>query len=178
MLSKSTALLSGLLLLFGSASFADEAQPPFRCPSPPDLKAMGSFHGHQGPFLVIGARAAEIGLRELKVPSWQLNVLVETMLDGPRRCLLDALQLCSGATLGRGKIQILSAPDTRIWFIDSKTGASVTLTLNDKAKELIGRLPKFHGPGTDSEKKVAELAEEALRLKPDEIWKFQKNQAP
>jgi formylmethanofuran dehydrogenase subunit E len=177
MLKNSFFSLLGLLL-FVSPSSADEGRPPSRCPSPPDLKALGSFHGHEGPFLVFGARAAEIGLREIQVPGWQMNVLLETKLDGPHRCLLDALQLCSGATMGRGKIQILSAPSTRIWFIDSKTGASVTLTLNDKARELIGRLPKFHGPATDSDKKVAELAQEALRLKPEEIWKWQRNPPP
>lgn len=57
------------------------------------------FHGHMCAGLALGARAAEIGLRELEATPGEMVAAVET-----HTCSADAIQALTGCTLGNGKL--------------------------------------------------------------------------
>lgn len=63
------------------------------------LEAAVGFHGHMCGGLALGARAAEIGLRELGAAPGEMVVQVET-----HTCSADAIQALTGCTLGNGKL--------------------------------------------------------------------------
>jgi len=69
---------------------------------PPDLEAVVAFHGHHCPGLLIGFRAAQIGLARLgskRSEDEELIAIVEN-----NSCAVDAVQALTGATFGKGNL--------------------------------------------------------------------------
>ncbi|MCX5710376.1 MAG: formylmethanofuran dehydrogenase subunit E family protein, partial [Candidatus Omnitrophica bacterium] len=70
------------------------------------LKEAVNFHGHLGPYLVLGLKAGEMALRKLGCKKYfGLEVKVFGALKKPKSCFIDGLQLSTGATYGKGNIQ-------------------------------------------------------------------------
>ena len=136
------------------------------------LEKMEYFHGHLGPYLVLAAKASEIGFRELKTEKGDMNVLLECRIDSPERCMLDGFQTACGATLGQGKIAVLKSDSLRVWMIENKSGVALKMTLSGKAVELLKKLPVYQGKGTDSEEAIADLAREVSELSGSELWEY------
>ncbi len=76
------------------------------------------FHGHLGPFLVIGIRMGLIGLRELDVVKGakNLNVTAYLAYKVPVSCILDGLQLATSCTLGNTRLKIKKSKKTYVSF--------------------------------------------------------------
>lgn len=68
------------------------------------LKRAVDFHGHLGPFLVIGVQMGLMGRRFLKNGG---AVVVKTGDKPPLSCVIDGIQASSGYTVGRGDISIV-----------------------------------------------------------------------
>lgn len=66
------------------------------------------FHGHLGPFLVIGVRIGLIGLRELGLKKSTETPHVTALLEYsvPFSCVLDGLQVTTGCTFGNQKLTL------------------------------------------------------------------------
>lgn len=86
-----------------------------RDPSDPDwLSAAGQFHGHLGPYVTVGTmigrdakqRLATRGHWELEVVCW----LPPCRQRQPYSCILDGLQVGSGATMGKQNIRLAYSP--------------------------------------------------------------------
>jgi len=84
------------------------------------------FHGHLGPFLVLGIRMGLVGLREMGSLGYE-NIMVEakTGTTPPLSCLVDGLQISTGCTLGKGNI--ITEPLGRAEATFLKDGHSLTL---------------------------------------------------
>lgn len=66
------------------------------------------FHGHLGPFLVVGIRMGILALRELGSKGhMDMQATVETGVTPPVSCLVDGIQIATGCTLGKGNIKLL-----------------------------------------------------------------------
>ena len=64
------------------------------------------FHGHLGPYLILGLLAGEYALNKLKCKRYfGLDVKVWGANKKPKSCLIDGLQLSTGATYGKGNIR-------------------------------------------------------------------------
>ncbi|MCX5697485.1 MAG: formylmethanofuran dehydrogenase subunit E family protein [Candidatus Omnitrophica bacterium] len=101
------------------------------------LKEAIKFHGHLGPYLVLGILAGELGLEKLKAKKYfGLDVSVWGADHKPRSCLIDGLQLSTGSTYGKGNIKKLQGNRIKIVFNNNDCG-KITLTLKD---ELINNL--------------------------------------
>ncbi len=135
-----------------------------------DLEGLKKFHGHLGPYLILGARAVELATQGLGVPATRLSAVVSCHLNSPERCMADAVQFCSDATYGRGRIAVLRSAVPRMHFVDQETGDTAVLVLTDKARALLARLPGYSGPGTDSDQKIEALAREAATMSAAELW--------
>ena len=75
------------------------------------LTRAASFHGHMGPFLIVGVRMGQLTLETLGVGSVQdqygsLSAVVETGVKPPMSCIIDGIQWSTGCTLGKGKIRV------------------------------------------------------------------------
>lgn len=112
------------------------------------------FHGHLGPYLVLGLLAGDIALKKLcSKKHFGLDVKVWGAQERPKSCLIDGLQLSTGATYGKGNIEKLHGQHIEIAVIKRESGNRIFLTLkNELAKEL-GRLTGHK----DSEKLAARL---------------------
>jgi len=66
------------------------------------VERAAEFHGHLGPFLVIGVRIGLIGLRELKIKKKNENLRVTAMLRNsvPFSCIIDGIQVATKCTIG------------------------------------------------------------------------------
>ena len=70
------------------------------------LKEATRFHGHLGPYLVLGLLAGEQALKNLKCKKYfGLQVNIWGADKKPESCIIDGLQLSTGATYGKGSIR-------------------------------------------------------------------------
>jgi len=66
-----------------------------------------SFHGHLGPFLVLGLRMGLLAKRRLGFEGhFDVRGLALTGAQTPVSCIVDGLQTATGATLGKGNIKV------------------------------------------------------------------------
>ena len=88
------------------------------------------FHGHLGPFLVIGVRMGQIGLRELGFIEHgdSLRVLLKVLLKVPYSCVIDGLQISTGCTVGNQRLSLENAEEIEVEFKDLNTNRSVTVS--------------------------------------------------
>ncbi|MBU0709626.1 MAG: formylmethanofuran dehydrogenase subunit E family protein [Candidatus Omnitrophica bacterium] len=98
------------------------------------------FHGHLGPYLILGLRAGELALKELKCRKYfGLRVKVWGASLRPKSCLVDGLQLSTGATYGKGNITKFNGSIIKLVVKDRDNSKKVTLTFKeDLVKELNG----------------------------------------
>lgn len=87
-----------------------------------------AFHGHECPGLAIGFKAAEGAMEELKVTfSKDEEVVCITENDA---CGVDAVQLITGCTMGKGNLIYKGTGKMAFTFIDRKANKSVRFMLN------------------------------------------------
>jgi len=73
---------------------------------PPDWAF--EFHGHRCPFMPLGFRMGQAALAELGVgrePDHTLHVIAELGEGHPQTCLMDGIQISTGATFGKTLIE-------------------------------------------------------------------------
>jgi len=79
------------------------------------IKEAVKFHGHLGPYLILGVLAGEIALKRIGVKKYfGLEVKVYGANQKPKSCLIDGLQLSTGATFGKGNIRKLAGKNIKI----------------------------------------------------------------
>jgi formylmethanofuran dehydrogenase subunit E len=77
-----------------------------RRPAPPDWAF--EFHGHRCPFMPLGFRMGQAALADLGVsrePDHTLHVVAELGEGHPQTCLMDGIQIATGATFGKTLIE-------------------------------------------------------------------------
>lgn len=71
-----------------------------------ELAHVERFHGHLGPFAVIGFRMGKLACEKLGDNPFEKQVNVSTGTTPPLSCIIDGIQLSSGCTLGKGNITV------------------------------------------------------------------------
>ena len=74
------------------------------------------FHGHLGPFLVLGLKAGLSGVDYLGKDYFKLKAKVETAPHPPRSCFIDGVQFASGCTTGKGNIEVKASDKVSVEF--------------------------------------------------------------
>ena len=100
------------------------------------LKKIEKFHGHLGPYVVIGYKMGLIANRILGNDSFSKNVIVWTGINPPISCIIDGIQMSSGCTLGKGNISINHKNIAKAEFID-KNGKKLNISLKSDIKNEI-----------------------------------------
>lgn len=127
------------------------------------------FHGHLGPFLVIGVRMGLIGLRELKTKRGDKRLRVTAMVKQavPFSCVIDGIQVTTSCTIGNGKLKLEDSSDIRTRF-ELVDGRKITIIINsntfNKLKErLLSNLPTHE---------VIELANLVATMPEEELFQI------
>lgn len=83
------------------------------------------FHGHLGPFLILGLKAGLYAINMLGRDPFKMKVKVECEGKPPTSCFIDGIQYSTGCTYGKRNIEL----------VESKN-LTVTFTLNNEKLEM------------------------------------------
>ena len=92
------------------------------------------FHGHLGPFLVIGVRMGLIGVRELGAKKNNEELRVTAMAEDytPFSCVIDGLQVATKCTIGNKKLRLRPSSEIAAKF-ELQNREQVTVRINPNA---------------------------------------------
>ncbi len=130
------------------------------------LKEAVKFHGHLGPWLVLGILIGEFALKKLKARKYfGLKVKVWGANKKPKSCLIDGLQLSTGATYGKGNISKFNGPAIKIEFFNCASNRKFILKFKDKIVQELNK--------ADTHRLAENLAKKIYRINPENlfIWK-------
>lgn len=120
------------------------------------IKRAVEFHGHLGPFLVLGLRMGLAGLRELKLirEKSKLRVNVKLPYSIPFSCTVDGLQIATKCTIGNKRLRIIDHSGIEAEF-KLGGGEEVAVAVNSDFFDMLkGKLLSENVP----DKEVQELA--------------------
>ena len=73
---------------------------------PTEIEELKKFHGHLGPYAVIGLRMGKLAVEKIGVRGKGLKCVVRTGIKPPVSCIIDGIQFSSSCTLGKGNISV------------------------------------------------------------------------
>jgi formylmethanofuran dehydrogenase subunit E len=114
-----------------------------RDPSDPDWLAYAAqFHGHLGPWATAGLRAGNSARVALKAEGYfDVEVAVEgPFTKTPQSCLLDGLQVSTGATLGKHNLSWTKADEIVVRVTNTRTGQVVEVRPTPELMKLLTSL--------------------------------------
>jgi formylmethanofuran dehydrogenase subunit E len=80
------------------------------------IEDLAAFHGHLGPFIVLGYRMGRYARKNLCNDPFRMKAAVFCEGVPPESCLADGVQIGSGCTLGKRNIEIIAGSDIRCEF--------------------------------------------------------------
>ena len=87
------------------------------------LTAAARFHGHLGPWLVLGLKAGAYARSKLAASPFELSARVFCPPRTPYTCFVDGIQFSSGCTMGKGNISHQRADGCRVEFTRTEDGS-------------------------------------------------------
>jgi len=100
------------------------------------LEKIKNFHGHLGPYVVIGYRMGVLANKHLGNDPFEKTAEVWTKNCPPMSCVLDGVQMGSGCTLGKRNITIKNSDIPKALF-SNKNGKKIEIKLKTKVNEEI-----------------------------------------
>lgn len=80
-------------------------------------KQATEFHGHDGPYMVIGLRMGLTALEILDCKGWfDLKCEVRLHWNPPDSCVIDGIQSSTGCTMGKRNISVVEQPGVMASF--------------------------------------------------------------
>jgi formylmethanofuran dehydrogenase subunit E len=105
------------------------------------IKEAEKFHGHLGPFLVLGVKMGETAKKILETvheENGSLQLTVKVPLLTPFSCVLDGIQVTTQCTIGNQRLKIEnSSKEISAIFQCAKTGKKLKITVNPKITEVL-----------------------------------------
>src|SRR5271157_3241241 len=154
------ALVGGLSLLLGAGGQeAPTAQEVETC-----LSRVLHYHGHLGPWAVIGYRVGERALKESGIPRSSKDLVVVHRCPAAVQytCMLDGLHAATGASIGKLtlKHEVVPASELQTVVIDRAHGRRYAFTVNPELISLILNLDHEHQ--ISEARRVAGLPDEKI----------------
>jgi len=107
----------------------------------PARTLLKAFHGHLGPYVVIGYRMGRLALEELGSEGhFGLSAEVHSPLEPPRSCLIDGVQIGSGCTLGKRNIEVVGCDGPAWGVFRAGSADAVTISLRPEVTGLLENL--------------------------------------
>jgi len=108
--------------------------------SDPDWMRMAvQFHGHLGPAIVVGFRVGAEGLDAVQAQGYfDVEITAEGPFAAPpKSCLLDGLQLSTGATLGKRNLHVIESDEYLIRINNKRNGKAAEIRLTPELLKLM-----------------------------------------
>ena len=80
------------------------------------LKSVVEFHGHLGPFLVLGVKAGLLANSMLGKDYFETTAVITTDPSPPNSCFVDGIQFTTGCTMGKGNIKLRRGKGVSVLF--------------------------------------------------------------
>ncbi len=123
------------------------------------------FHGHGGPFLVIGLKMGLHALKTLDANGWfNLTCIVYLNWAPPDSCVIDDIQSSTGCTMGKHNITVEDGNGITAEFTDRNK--SVKIILRD---DILARIRAT----LDSEEKYNSLMKSLVDADPMELFQVE-----
>ena len=87
------------------------------------------FHGHLGPFLILGLKAGLFANEVLGKDCFKTRAIIETEITPPCSCFVDGVQFATGCTMGKGNIELRRGSSLTVLFM--KDDDHLTLCLKE-----------------------------------------------
>ena len=130
------------------------------------LNRAKEFHGHVGPYLILGILMGERGLKKLRAKKYfSLKVKVRGVGRKPKSCLIDGLQLSTGATYGKGNIQKLNGKNISVVFYSLLNKRQIKISLKNN---LVKRLNLLKG-----HRESEAFARKIYKTRPDNLFNIE-----
>ena len=121
------------------------------------------FHGHDGPFLVIGLRMGIKALKVLDSKGWfNLKCIVYLRWEPPASCVIDGIQISTGCTMGKHNIEVCDSSGVMAVF--RKGESQVEIRIRDEVLKLVEASLK------EESSSIEELLEWLRKVDDDEIF--------
>lgn len=134
------------------------------------LEKAAEFHGHLGPFLVIGVRMGLIGLERVgKIGRDSLAVTASVPLRVPFSCTIDGLQVSTSCTVGNQKLALRDSPAIQARFITDDNGPEIIVALSKAMLEKLRSQLLQKGLSDDE---IHRLAWKIASIPEDELFKI------
>jgi len=109
------------------------------------IRSAVKFHGHLGPFLVLGLRMGLAAVQVLRPQGLHdLSAIVWSSRSPPQSCVVDGIQFSSGCTLGKGNIRVRSSSILRASF--RTHNMSIIVKPTEKVNRMLSTLSKNETP--------------------------------
>ncbi len=128
------------------------------------LGRISEFHGHLGPYVVVGYRMGQAANRLLGPDPFGKTALVLTGGKPPKSCLVDGIQLSSGCTLGKGLIGVVDQGEVAAVFMSKTRQATSKISLKKALADEISSTPR---------EEMESLAAKLFVLSDDELFDVQ-----
>jgi len=130
------ALFLALMVLF----FLTPAQPKEKVEQSAEyLERAIEFHGHLGPYLVLGLRAGLYANQKLGKDPMETEAIIKTKISPPESCFADGVQFSTGCTFGKGNITLNSGKGLQVIF--KKNNKELVLRLRKEIIDAMNSLP-------------------------------------
>jgi formylmethanofuran dehydrogenase subunit E len=93
------------------------------------------FHGHLGPYLVLGLKAGLYANQTFGREPMKTEAFIETKTTPPQSCFADGVQFSTGCTFGKGNIHLKEGEGLQVTF--RRNNQKLTLRLR---KEIFGEI--------------------------------------
>jgi formylmethanofuran dehydrogenase subunit E len=94
------------------------------------LKKANCFHGHIGPFLVLGLKAGLFSNKTLGKDPFKNHVTVKTFPHPPYSCFVDGIQITTGCTMGKRNITLKTGKSLSVVFFNDKKRLELIIKTN------------------------------------------------
>ena len=133
-----------------------------------------SFHGHGGPFMVVGLRIGLEALNILDARGWfDIKCKAELRWAPPDACVLDGIQVSTGCTLGKHNIEVEEKQGVSATF--THRGVGVTLRVKPGMLAKINRCLEEHNHDEENlehEAETRQLMDELIDMSASELFEI------
>lgn len=128
------------------------------------LDDIKKFHGHIGPYVIIGYKIGIIANKLLDSDPFSKKVKVWTKKFPPMSCVIDGIQLSSGCTIGKGSIVVKNGEFLKTEFSNNE-GKKIQISLKMQIKEDIEQNVKKDNMESYSKKILQMLDSDLFNIK-------------
>lgn len=111
-----------------------------------ELEVAKAFHGHLGPYLALGLKVGNFALSTLRARKYfGIKVTVHCPPQPPPSCMVDGLQISTGATYGKRNIELIPSDEISVQFVNIDTGEQLTVNVLESVREQMANWMKELG---------------------------------